>query len=803
MSDSAEKFQSPFLDVTSFPKQQSETIEETTTPPVVHTVSSPFVSVYEMEDGEARVDPESEEFIQFLGELHDQEFDDAVFEIVNEASALYEDRFIHEYKDMSSQTMESERFLQQHLAPLQNELETLVESMANDLENRDFEAMTETEIDAFIDSYTFSGEINLPPDFENWGVFNKIKNAVKNKIKKAAKWAKRKARALAAKAFKAALKKIIKYFRPMLEKVLKLAIGKLPKKYQGMANLLRKKLGYEIEEQAMLEGGLDTVGEIDQIQQEFDLFIANLLYTDDETKQELMLAEIINESEQPIADPLADLDRAREQFIEGMLDLKEGEDPAPVVENFLPAVMWAVKIGLKFYGRPKLVKYLAKYLARLIRRYVGRKYAFPLSKVIVDAGLRLVNLEVTEQDAMHTAGEAVASMVEDTLYEVANLPEYILDDEELLEGFVLEAFEKAATRNLPEILPEEAYIKRPSLRESKGLKGAWIRKLKRRKRSHKKFTRAMKTRLSYHTLRAIKSFAEVPLSEILQDQYGLPAGTDLEATVHLFEATPGNTLAQISRYEDSTPGLGSGKYAYTQLHPLTPEAAGMLFGQPGLGRTMPGRYLNNRRTIGVGQRFYYLEIPGAQLQMMPVSGSTTMLRRSNGLKLTLDFSRQQILVCLYLNETNAQNIAAKLRQNLPLGSVMTVLKSIMELNLMNLFSAGTSGQIKIIHEAIPPQQASNSLVLLPQPIKSKLEIRLLDWLGKGLSNYFRQQSQGFIAATEDPADGITLKVTLDNPPNFALLRKALQGSPVSIADINFSGDISEASVKSIPGYYSD
>ncbi|MEE9302725.1 MAG: hypothetical protein V3U84_02965, partial [Thiotrichaceae bacterium] len=109
----------------------------------------------------------------------------------------------------------------------------------------------------------------------------------------------------------------------------------------------------------------------------------------------------------------------------------------------------------------------------------------------------------------------------------------------------------------------------------------------------------------------------------------------------------------------------------------------------------------------------------------------------------------------------------------------------------------------IIHEAIPPQQASNSLVLLPQPIKSKLEIRLLDWLGKGLSNYFRQQSQGFIAATEDPADGITLKVTLDNPPNFALLRKALQGSPVSIADINFSGDISEASVKSIPGYYSD
>ena len=795
MSKPAENFQSPFLDVTSFPRQQSETVEDNASP-VALSSSSPFVSVYAMENGQASFDPESEEFIQFLGELNDEEFDDAVFELINEASTLYEDRFSHEYRDINSQSIGAERFLLEHFAPLEHELETLLDYMIDDIEKRDFEAMTEADIEAFIDSYQPTRE--LSPNFENFGGW------FKKKLKKAAKWAKKKAKGLAAKAFKAALKKIKGYLKPLLKKILTFAIGKLPKKYQGMANLLRKKLGYEIEEETIFEGEQDTTGKIDQIQQEFDLYIANLLYTDDETKHELILAEIIYESEQPIADPLADLDSAREHFIEGILELKEGEDPTPLVESFLPAVMWAVKIGLKFYGRPKLVNYLAKYLARLIQRYVGRQYALPLSKVIVDAGLRLVNLEVTEQEAIHAEGGVVASMVEDTLYEVANLPEYILDDEELLEGFVLEAFEKAATRNLPEVLPEEAYIKRPNLRESKGLKATWVRKLNRRKKSYKKFTRAMKAKLSYHKLRAIKSFGEVPLSELLQNQYGLAAGTELEATVHLFEAIPGTTLPQISRYENNTPGLGAtGKQTYTQLHPLTPEAAGMLFGEPGLGRSMPNRYLVNRRRIGVGQRFYYLEIPGAQLRMLPMAGTAVQMTHIGGLKLILDFSQQQIRASLYLSESNAQDIAIKLRQKMPVGSVMTVVQSTLVAGLKNVLSADCGGNVKIIHPAIPPQQTRSALLNLPQKLKSNLTNSLLDWLGKALSDYFRQKSEGFIAATEDQTDGVTLIVTLHNPPSFALLAKTLRGTLVSTNDINFAGDISQTHIKPVAGYHNE
>jgi hypothetical protein len=43
---------------------------------------------------------------------------------------------------------------------------------------------------------------------------------------------------------------------------------------------------------------------------------------------------------------------------------------------------------------------------------------------------------------------SVAGTVEDTVNRVGSLSDYILDNQELLEGFALEAFERAAVRQL-------------------------------------------------------------------------------------------------------------------------------------------------------------------------------------------------------------------------------------------------------------------------------------------------------------------------------------------------------------------
>ena len=99
MSQSFNMSQSPFLNVTSFSPPDSEIIHDEITPLALPQSASPFVSVYEMENGEGRVDPESEEFVQFLNELYDEEFDEAVFELINEASGLYDDNFVTKYRD--------------------------------------------------------------------------------------------------------------------------------------------------------------------------------------------------------------------------------------------------------------------------------------------------------------------------------------------------------------------------------------------------------------------------------------------------------------------------------------------------------------------------------------------------------------------------------------------------------------------------------------------------------------------------------------------------------------------------------
>ena len=42
--------------------------------------------------------------------------------------------------------------------------------------------------------------------------------------------------------------------------------------------------------------------------------------------------------------------QARERFINELQGLKEGEDPAPHIQNFLPAILPALKLGIRFRG---------------------------------------------------------------------------------------------------------------------------------------------------------------------------------------------------------------------------------------------------------------------------------------------------------------------------------------------------------------------------------------------------------------------------------------------------------------------
>jgi len=71
---------------------------------------------------------------------------------------------------------------------------------------------------------------------------------------------------------------------------------------------------------------------------------------------------------------------------------------------------------------------------------------------------------------------------------------------------------------------------------------------------------------------------------------------------------------------------------------------------------------------------------------------------------------------------------------------------------------------------------------------------------KGLSDHLKQRNEAFIQAAEDTADGVTLVITIGNPPGFPQLRQALKGKGFSLASLKMSDGTPMVKIKITPGY---
>lgn len=786
--------QTPFLDVRSFvTEDESRSIveQEASIP-----ASSPFLSLYESEDDGGLIDPEAEEYMIFLNELYDEEFHEALSTLVNEATAIYETHFLHEWEEPQIIGYQSERLLNQHFAPLAAEAEAMFGALAREFGQRDPNTLTQDEIDTIVDRYQPS--VELAPNFEEF--LGKLKKAVKKMAKKAVGLAKKGISAATKLGLGPVLQKLKALIKPLLQRVIQTAIGKLPPHLQPIARKLAERLPFakEFEDRDGLLPELAETCEVAEIQYEFNQQVANLLFAPTEVEQDLEVARMLTEQQVPDTYPLMELDRARDQFVEKLKYLKEGEDPTPHIERFIPAILPALRVGIKLVGRKKVVNILAKLVGKLIKKFVGPRHTPALSQAIVDAGLRLLQLEATAEDESSAAASAVAATIEDTVQRVAAAPDYVLDNQELLEGFTLEAFEQAAAANLPPVLPAENYRKRPELIEARKLRGIWSMRPGGRQKRYKKYSRKIQTRFTPHKVSALETFDGIPLDEFLEEQLGIAPGEEIEAFVHLYEAIPGTTRSYIVRHEEHTPGLG---YAnrYDQLHPLSREAATLLLGEPALGRDADPRYISDPHTSPVGQRFYYLEIPGKRPLTIPEPTGKAKGRHPTRLRLVFDFPRNEIRVYLFLSEIRAQEVAVKLRQHAHTGMITARLGRYIERGLRSAL-AGTFRRLKIVHETVMPEQWLGALRRLPSLVPQVLSGRLQEWMLKGLSSYLKQQPEEFIQAAEDTADGVTLEINIGNPPGFPQLRQALKGKGLSLANLKFSDSAPTVKIKSKPGY---
>jgi hypothetical protein len=795
----------PFLDADSFAREEMESV------PPVRAASgpwSPFLSVYEADEGENQADePLREAYAALVNDLYDEEFDEALFELLTSARTIHEDHLTAGHS-----LAEADRIVTQHFSELVRESESVLDRMTREFGARDAVAL-EGELEAFADNYVPAAP--LEPEFEDFlgKLIKKVGKGVTSVAKAAAK-------GVASLALGPVLNKIKALVKPLLNQVLQKAIGKLPVAVQPTARKLAERLGLAPKPPAPEpptdagagtgmdagsvatppEPALDPTGDVGspvqagvgadvpEMQLEFDRQVAEAMLESDESAFELELARTRASSNGQAARPVfTDLDQARQQLMFELENLKEGESPAPYVENFLPAVLPAVNVAMKLIGRARVVNFLAGFLGKLIANLVGPQHAPALSRAMVDAGLKLVNLEAPDGEASRLASSAVVATLEETLVRVASLPNHVLDNQQLLEGFTLEAFEQAAAANLPALFADATYKKRPELLEG-GVNASWVMVPLRRPR-YKRCSRTFNVTITPHMAEAIEGFDGASLSEYFQDQLSLPEGEDLEAEIHLFEVIPGGTTTDIARHEAEVSGLGATDEAtLSQLQPLTNEAAAVLLGKPALGRALrPGVDV---RTVPPGQRVYHMVV-GRRPLTVPGTRNRRRVRRLARVYVIIDAPNDQIRVLVFLSEVKTQRLAVRLRQQTHAGAIAVQFQKLLAKRLPAILHGRRPTRLRIVHPGVAPGADNHAMLgRLPGLVPPAFVARLQEWLTAAFADFVKNSSAKLLAASEHPADGVTLVFTIEHPAGLKELGQAL--SQKSGAAGNIAGAIANA-----------
>jgi hypothetical protein len=596
------------------------------------------------------------------------------------------------------------------------------------------------------------------------------------------------------------LKKLV---GPLLKKVLAMAMDKIPEKYRPLAEKIAAKLGdgkdkAKPKDDAPPASGASpaepapaasadaaaapsdasgaapsdpATAPASEVQQELDGRFAEMLLASDEMEMETTLAAHEAEASRAALDPVGELERGRAHFVRAVRNLREGEDARPAVENFIPVIMAAVKLGIKLIGRKRVLSFLGGLLGKLISPIVGKDIATPLATVVTDIGMKLLGFELSEAEGRDAAARVVAHTVEETVRRVAALPPYVLDNEALLESHALEAFESAAAACFPPTMI------RQELREAPGVEAMWVPVPPRGRAYYKKFSRTFDVEITRPIAESVHGFHGRTLEGFLRDVER--ASFPVRARAHLFEILPGGRLAHIAERERAR-GLGRAA-GYRLLHPLTNHAATALLHHPRLGTAFP--HAPDPLQPSVGQRFYFLEIDSAGAEARAVS---QVPGRASELTAHVDFPRSEIRVRLYVGEPAAQNIATALRKS-PRGAVLVHgLRQLFAGDSNRLASPNNEGVLRIAVDPPGPDDRASLASVAKEGqrggIRRELGAKIVEWTWVRLADFANQKADDFVRATEAPDDGVTLLLVFGNPPRMPALRRLLRGGAASADD---------------------
>ena len=338
---------------------------------------------------------------------------------------------------------------------------------------------------------------------------------------------------------------------------------------------------------------------------------------------------------------------------------------------------------------------MAGIIAGLTKGLIGAGPARMIATPVADLGLKVFGFETQAESERLLSGEAVASTVEGTVLKLMELPESVFEDQLQLAAAVQESFVESAAAYLPDKilhhdLPE---------RETAGEGGVWLlmpRSARPRYR-YRKYTRVFPVRISRQAARAILWSDGGTLEGHLLDR-GVRRWP-LEAEVDLFEAIPGTQFGHLTQDEGTDEAEAADA---TEFQLLTPDIAGMLLGEPALGRRAGPAPAISRQRPKVGRRYF-------RIRAVAFARGKAKLRLARRLLLLLEPSRRRLQVQLRISECQAQQMLAMLAPSSPsakqdLPSVLSALHRIYPTTLPAVLVARMvrHGLIKVAAEAAAP-----------------------------------------------------------------------------------------------------
>lgn len=683
-----------------------------------------------------------------LAELKDEGFDEAVSFLAEETEQALGERFTEE---APSNGAERERFAEMLLSPVGFEAHQYLDRLSSELEGKDIQSLSAEQLDEVMERLEPESR-DLTPAGEEFigGLIRKAKSAVK--------FVARTASGVAGALLGPVLGKLKALINPLLRRVLSMAIGRLPAPLQPAARILASRITSEAEAEAEGEAEMSPANLTDTevVTESFDAALAEAITGETAGEAQGETFEAGEDREGVETRQLETLAEARGVLLDRLRNASDDEDLGPAVEQFAPAIIGALKLGLRLIGRPKVVGFLAKFVSQLIRKWVGPQLSQPLSNAIVDTGLRLVSLEAHDEAEMGE-GEAgplaLASTIEDTVRRLAENEEYVFEDEGLMQMAVSEAFSHAVATHFP------GRMVRPHLQQAPSLGGAFVTRRPRSLRPFSKYSRVPEVEITEQMADALPAFGGSTLGAVLR---AAGARFPLRARLHLYQSMVGSTIPRMLR-ADRAAGRTFGATALVQ--PLSRSAAGLLLREPALGVDAPAAFLRSPNRIAAGQRFYRIEPlgpAGANLQSLGAATRTQAARVAASRLWVRPKGPGQVTVGFHFSEADAQRIAETLRQGLGVAALLQTVAGLMGSSRLGQRRdlARLRGEDEA--QAFEELAAGRGAGLLPG---RRLLARLRRWVLPAVSAWARDNTEAFLRAAAHPDAGVTLRVRIAGLPS--------------------------------------